>query len=85
MIEPTETESKETLDGFCDAMKAIAGEARTDADLVTTRRTPPVGRLDEAAAAASPTCAGARPKKVKAFDEFFVLGLIIALRPLVTS
>jgi glycine dehydrogenase subunit 2 len=55
MIEPTETESKETLDAFCDAMEAIAAEARTNADLLhhapyTTR----YGRLDEVAAAREP-------------------------------
>ena len=30
MIEPTETESKETLDAFADAMLKIAAEAETD-------------------------------------------------------
>ena len=30
MIEPTETEAKETLDAFCDAMLSIAKEAETD-------------------------------------------------------
>ncbi len=34
MIEPTETESKETLERFVDAMKAIAEEAKTDPDAV---------------------------------------------------
>lgn len=55
MIEPTETESKETIDAFCDAMLAIAGEA--DHDPETLRMAPhsaPVGRLDEAAAARKP-------------------------------
>jgi len=52
MVEPTETESKETLDGFAAAMRQAAAEARTDPDLlhgapVTTR----VRRLDEARAA----------------------------------
>jgi glycine dehydrogenase subunit 2 len=55
MIEPTETESKETLDAFCDAMIAIAGEAKEnpqrvkDAPLST-----PVSRLDEVLAARKP-------------------------------
>ena len=55
MIEPTETESKETLDAFCDAMIAIAKEAKEnpqrikDAPLST-----PVGRLDEVLAARKP-------------------------------
>ena len=34
MIEPTETEPKERLDEFCEAMLAIAREAATDPDLV---------------------------------------------------
>ena len=55
MIEPTETESKETLDAFCDAMITIAKEAKEnpqrvkDAPLST-----PVGRLDEVLAARKP-------------------------------
>jgi glycine dehydrogenase subunit 2 len=48
MVEPTETESKETLDAFCDAMLAIAREAATDPDLLHgAPHTRPVGRLDE--------------------------------------
>ena len=56
MIEPTETESKETLDGFIAAMKEIAEEARTDPEMVHTRRpTPPkLTRLDEVTAAREP-------------------------------
>jgi glycine dehydrogenase subunit 2 len=55
MIEPTETESKETLDAFCEAMIAIAQEAQDnpqrvkDAPLST-----PVSRLDEVLAARKP-------------------------------
>ena len=52
MIEPTETESKETLDRFAEAMRRIAEEARRDPELV--RRAPvttPVGRVDEGQAA----------------------------------
>ena len=55
MIEPTETETKETLDDFIDAMLAIAREAREQPDLL--RQAPhntPVGRLDEALAARKP-------------------------------
>ncbi len=55
MIEPTESESKETLDEFIVAMEAIAREARENPDLV--RDAPvltPVGRLDEARAARRP-------------------------------
>ncbi|TNF47403.1 MAG: glycine dehydrogenase subunit 2 [Deltaproteobacteria bacterium] len=55
MIEPTETESQEVLDEFCDAMIAIAGEARDNPDLllqapVRSR----VRRLDETTAARKP-------------------------------
>ncbi|MGH2812159.1 MAG: aminomethyl-transferring glycine dehydrogenase subunit GcvPB [Actinomycetota bacterium] len=52
MAEPTETESKQTLDAMSEALVRIAEEARTDPDLL--RRSPittPVGRLDEARAA----------------------------------
>jgi len=52
MIEPTETENKETLDAFADAMIKIAEEAHTNPDLL--REAPhntPVSRLDEVKAA----------------------------------
>src|SRR5262249_10006358 len=52
MIEPTETESKPTLDAFITAMQAIAAEARSDPDLVKhAPYTTPVRRLDEVKAA----------------------------------
>lgn len=55
MIEPTETESKETLDGFVAAMLAIAQEAGEDTDKVKQRPlTTPVRRLDEVTAARKP-------------------------------
>jgi len=55
LIEPTETESIETLDAFADALIAIAREAETDPELVTSApHTSPVGRLDEASAARHP-------------------------------
>jgi glycine dehydrogenase subunit 2 len=55
MIEPTETESQQTLDGFADALIKIAEEARTDPDLLhTAPHTTPVGRLDEVKAARTP-------------------------------
>jgi glycine dehydrogenase subunit 2 len=48
MIEPTETESKETLDAFAAALRQIAEEARTDPDLLhNAPHTTPLGRLDE--------------------------------------
>jgi glycine dehydrogenase subunit 2 len=52
MVEPTETETKETLDAFCDALLAIAREAAEEPELL--REAPhhrPVGRLDEVKAA----------------------------------
>jgi glycine dehydrogenase subunit 2 len=55
MIEPTEAESKETLDAFCDAMLAIAAEAASSPELL--RDAPhdaPLRRLDEASAARRP-------------------------------
>ena len=55
LIEPTETESIETLDAFADALLAIAGEAATTPELVTSApHTAPVKRLDEATAARQP-------------------------------
>ena len=55
MIEPTETETPETLDGFIDAMLAIAQEAKDDPELVQSApHSTPVGRLDEARAARKP-------------------------------
>ncbi len=48
MIEPTETESKETLDAFCEALRAICREAASDPDLLhNAPSTQIVGRLDE--------------------------------------
>jgi glycine dehydrogenase subunit 2 len=55
MIEPTESETKETLDAFCDAMLAIAKEAEETPDLVREAPTKaPLRRLDEATAARKP-------------------------------
>jgi len=55
LIEPTESESKETLDAFCDAMLAIAHEAETQPELLREApHTAPLGRLDEATAARKP-------------------------------
>jgi glycine dehydrogenase subunit 2 len=55
MVEPTETEAKETLDAFCDAMLAIAREAAEEPELL--KEAPhhrPVQRLDEVRAAKHP-------------------------------
>ena len=55
MVEPTESETKETLDAFCEAMLAIAREAAEQPELL--REAPhaaPLRRLDEATAARKP-------------------------------
>ena len=56
LIEPTETESVETLDAFADALIAIAAEAddRSGGDHVGARTRPRCKRLDEATAARQP-------------------------------
>jgi glycine dehydrogenase subunit 2 len=55
MIEPTETESKETLDRFAAALKSIANEIKENPDIVKgAPYTKLVGRLDEVAAARKP-------------------------------
>ncbi|MFA7672797.1 MAG: aminomethyl-transferring glycine dehydrogenase subunit GcvPB [Clostridia bacterium] len=55
MIEPTETESKETLDEFIDALNKIADEAETDPDLLKTApHTTYIKRPDEVGAARNP-------------------------------
>ncbi len=52
MIEPTETESKETLDAFADAMLQIAEEAHTKPEILRTApHNTPFGRVDEVKAA----------------------------------
>jgi glycine dehydrogenase subunit 2 len=55
MVEPTETETKETLDAFCDAMLAIAREAAESPELLKDApHARPVRRLDEVRAAKNP-------------------------------
>jgi glycine dehydrogenase subunit 2 len=59
MVEPTETESKENIDQFIDAVKAIAAEARENPELL--KKAPlltKVTRLDEVAAARKPCLRG---------------------------
>jgi len=52
MMEPTETETKETLEAFAAAILQVAGEAATDPELLHEAPvTTPVRRLDEARAA----------------------------------
>ncbi len=58
MIEPTETESKDTLDAFCDAMLEIAAAAEKTEDAYhNAPYTTPVSRLDEVKAAKDLNCA----------------------------
>ena len=55
MIEPTETEAKETLDSFTDAMLAIAREAAEEPEMVKNAPSSrPVRRVDEVKAAKQP-------------------------------
>ena len=60
MIEPTETEPKERLDHFADAIQAILEEAKEDPEVARNAPyTTPVRRLDEARAAKRPVVAPA--------------------------
>jgi glycine cleavage system P protein (glycine dehydrogenase) subunit 2 len=55
LVEPTETETRETLDAFADAVADILREAAEDPEVARTApHTTPVRRLDEAAAAKRP-------------------------------
>ena len=55
MIEPTENESKETLDCFIDVMRQIAEEANTNPDMVKSApHETPIGRVDDVLAAKHP-------------------------------
>jgi glycine dehydrogenase subunit 2 len=64
MIEPTETESRQTLDAFAEVMIAIAREAKENAALLKTApHSTPVGRLDEARAARRPILRWEPPKR----------------------
>jgi glycine dehydrogenase subunit 2 len=55
MIEPTETEAKESLDGFADAVEAILAEAESDPEIARQAPyTTPVRRLDEVQATRKP-------------------------------
>jgi len=55
MIEPTENESKETIDGFIAVMRQIADEARTNPDEVKAApHLTPIGRVDDVLAAKHP-------------------------------
>ena len=55
MIEPTENESKETIDAFIDVMRRIAEEAKNDPELVKAApHNTPIGRVDDVLAAKQP-------------------------------
>jgi glycine dehydrogenase subunit 2 len=55
MIEPTENESRETLDGFIAVMRQIAEEAKNDPELVKSApHSTPIGRVDDVLAAKHP-------------------------------
>jgi glycine dehydrogenase subunit 2 len=55
MIEPTENESKDTIDGFIEVMRRIAEEAKSDPELVKTApHSTPIGRVDDVLAAKHP-------------------------------
>ncbi|HXA54249.1 MAG TPA: aminomethyl-transferring glycine dehydrogenase subunit GcvPB, partial [Solirubrobacteraceae bacterium] len=55
MVEPTETETRETLDAFADAIAEILREAAADPEIARSApHTTPVRRLDEVAAAKHP-------------------------------
>ena len=55
MIEPTENESKETIDAFIDVMQKIAEEAKTNPELVKSApHNTPIGRVDDVLAAKQP-------------------------------
>lgn len=69
MIEPTETEGKETLDYFIDVMLQIAREAKEDPEKVTQApHTTPVFRLDEVGAARTPILRWEGSQKPEAAD-----------------
>ncbi|MBI5695574.1 MAG: aminomethyl-transferring glycine dehydrogenase subunit GcvPB [Nitrospirae bacterium] len=62
MIEPTETETRQTLDAFVDAMISIANEAEASPDVLTSApHTTPVARLDETLAARRPVIRYRKP------------------------
>jgi glycine dehydrogenase subunit 2 len=61
MVEPTETETRETLDGFAAALEAILEEAERDPEIARSAPyTTPVRRLDEARASRRPVIHGRR-------------------------
>jgi glycine dehydrogenase subunit 2 len=69
MVEPTETESLETLDAYAETLGRILRRAREDdAYLAAAPRTTPVRRLDEVAAARRPVLRWSPPEATEAAD-----------------
>jgi glycine dehydrogenase subunit 2 len=69
LIEPTETETKERLDGFVDAIRTTLEEAERDPDILRNAPyTTPVRRLDEVGAAKRPVVRQPRPGTEPARD-----------------
>ena len=67
LIEPTETESKGTLDAFVDAMQAISDEASSDPDVIKTApQLTRLRRLDETRAARKPVLRWTAPETRRA-------------------
>jgi glycine dehydrogenase subunit 2 len=63
MIEPTETESKDTLDAFAETMLKIYDEAKENPELLhSAPHNTPVGRLDETRAARHPILVYKKPE-----------------------
>ena len=55
MIEPTESEGKETIDGFIAVMREIAREAKEEPETVNSApHNAPIGRVDDVLAAKHP-------------------------------
>lgn len=85
LIEPTETEDKDTLDAFADAMTSIWNEARTDMDkLRGAPWTQPVRRLDDVRAARQLDIAW-RPAGGAAMPSSASAGRSAAAKPLETA
>lgn len=69
MIEPTESESREELDLFVDAMRQIAREAEENPQIITTApHSTRISRLDETAAARKPVLRWQGPKAAPSAD-----------------
>ena len=83
LIEPTETETRETLDGFAQALAEILREAREDPEIARgAPYTTPVRRLDEAGAAKQPGPApGALSARAAAADSLRAMRIFSGIQP----